>query len=605
MDASTISTLPARGRLGERLLHGGLVAPRQLAEALQDQQRTGALLGEILVRLGHLAPRALGPALAAQAGVPWLDLAEVIPGPGGPGPGARTPGPPTAGAAPGPEREVLRLAMANIFDLDALGRGGGLTPPAGWRWPAPTEEDLQARPAQAYGDRTQHGRGGRRRPSARRRPATEAAERSCPSPAWWTSCCSRPCGTGPRTCTCSPGNTPWSCRYRVDGALVSGPSLPKALQAPVTGPAQGAWPRWTSPNRRRPQDGKFRLPPRRRPVDVRASFLPVQHGEKVVLRFLDKSQPDPGPGPAGHAGPACWTASPPCWRRPHGVILVTGPTGSRQDHHPLFGPEPPQHRRPLHRHGGGPGGVPAAAGHPGGVNLKAGLTFAAGLRAILRQDPDIILVGEIRDPETAGIALRAAMTGHLVLSTLHTNDPVGAMPRLQDMGVARPGAGRGAPGHPRPAPGARELPGLRRAVTSPSPEALAQLKRPGAGADGSGRRLRGLRLHRRQGPPGDARPAARDSAGAGPGGRRRAAWRRWRPWPAARARPACASMPWPWPGRAPSPWTRPCGSRWRRIDRARLRLHRPQQRRRSPAGAARRGERDGAWPQELARRACS
>ena len=169
--------------------------------------------------------------------------------------------------------------------------------------------------------------------------------------------------------------------------------------------------------------------------DVRASFLPAQHGEKVVLRILDKSNLIQGLDLLGMPErlQAQFSAM---LQKPNGVILVTGPTGSGKtttlysalarlntsDRCIITVEDPVEYELPL---------ITQVA-----VNPKAGLTFAAGLRSILRQDPDIILVGEIRDAETASIALRAAMTGHLVLATLHTNDPVSAIPRLKDLGVS-------------------------------------------------------------------------------------------------------------------------------------------------------------------------
>jgi type IV pilus assembly protein PilB len=223
-------------------------------------------------------------------------------------------------------------------------------------------------------------------------------------------------------------------RFRVDGSLVQGPSLPKSLQNAVMARLKVMAEVDISENRR-PQDGKFQLPHGRRLLDIRASFLPSQHGEKAVLRILDKSNLILGLEQLGMPPPvlAHFNAM---LARPHGVILVTGPTGSGKtttlysainrlntaDRCIVTVEDPVEYQIPL---------ITQVS-----LNLKAGLDFASGLRAILRQDPDIILVGEIRDPETAATALRAAMTGHLVLSTLHTNDPVSALPRLKEMGIS-------------------------------------------------------------------------------------------------------------------------------------------------------------------------
>jgi type IV pilus assembly protein PilB len=430
MDASTISTLPARGRLGERLLHGGQVAPRQLAEALQDQQRTGALLGETLVRLGHLAPRALGPALAAQAGVPWLDLAKA------------TLAPEALALVPEPlarqlkvlpvalEGEALRLAMANVFDLDALGQVE-----ARCRRPVAVAgadpEDLQARLAQAYGDRTSLDQAAAE--ALRQVEAGAEAAEDPPITRLVDQLLLKALRDRATDLHLQPGEQALGCRYRVDGALVSGPDLPKALQAPVTARLKvlaGA----DLAESRRPQDGRFRLPGDGRTVDVRASFLPVQHGEKVVLRFLDQGGRVPGLDQLGMPA-GILEAFSAMLARPHGMLLVTGPTGSGKTttlYSALQRLNTPDRCLVTVED---PVEYELAQVAQFAVNPKAGLTFAAGLRAILRQDPDIILVGEIRDPETAGIAFRAAMTGHLVLTTLHTGDPVGALPRLRDLGI--------------------------------------------------------------------------------------------------------------------------------------------------------------------------
>ncbi len=169
---------------------------------------------------------------------------------------------------------------------------------------------------------------------------------------------------------------------------------------------------------------------------MRASFLPSIHGEKVVLRILDKTKLVMGLDQLG-LPETLLAAFNRVLERPHGIILVTGPTGSGKtttlysalsslngsDRCIVTVEDPVEYELPL---------ITQTQ-----VNVKAGLTFGIGLRAILRQDPDIILVGEIRDRETAEIASRAAMTGHLVLSTLHTNDPISAIPRLVDLGLSR------------------------------------------------------------------------------------------------------------------------------------------------------------------------
>ena len=222
-------------------------------------------------------------------------------------------------------------------------------------------------------------------------------------------------------------------RYRVDGSLEEAKGPPKSLQHNIVARLKilaGC----RIDEHRLPQDGRFRIKYKEREIDFRVGFLPTKYGEKVVLRVLDKGNLtldlekmgfEPQPMAAFHEA----------LKLPHGMILLTGPTGSGKTttlysaltalntpdcnlvtvedpvEYDLFGVNQVQ------------------------VQSSIGLTFAAALRQILRQDPDIVMVGEIRDYETADVAVKAALTGHLVLSTLHTNDASGVFPRLIDMGV--------------------------------------------------------------------------------------------------------------------------------------------------------------------------
>jgi type II secretory ATPase GspE/PulE/Tfp pilus assembly ATPase PilB-like protein len=187
--------------------------------------------------------------------------------------------------------------------------------------------------------------------------------------------------------------------------------------------------------RRLPQDGRFRVTSQgNKIIDFRVSTLPTIHGEKIVLRLLDRSAPLIGLEKLGFTEDVLekfdWLI-----QRPYGMILVTGPTGSGKtttlysalakistpEKNIITVEDPVEYQFPRI--------------NQVQVNTKVGLTFANGLRSILRQDPDIIMIGEIRDRETAEIAVQAALTGHLVLSTIHTNDSAGAIARLMDMGI--------------------------------------------------------------------------------------------------------------------------------------------------------------------------
>ena len=223
-------------------------------------------------------------------------------------------------------------------------------------------------------------------------------------------------------------------RYRVDGVLHDAPSPPAHLMPAIISRLK-IMAELDIAERRLPQDGRIRLRLQDRQVDVRVSTLPTLHGESVVLRLLDRERGRialPELGMADDTLQALLDVA----SRPHGIVLVTGPTGSgktttlyaltdriRTGREKLLTVEDPVEYELA--------GVPQVP-----VQEKVGLTFATALRALLRQDPDVLLVGEIRDEETAEIATHAALTGHLVLSTLHTNDAAGALTRLLDLGVA-------------------------------------------------------------------------------------------------------------------------------------------------------------------------
>jgi len=224
-----------------------------------------------------------------------------------------------------------------------------------------------------------------------------------------------------------------SVRFRVDGMLREVLSTSPALATLVASRIK-VMARLDIAEKRLPQDGRIGLRLAGRPVDVRVSTMPSSHGERVVLRLLDKQAGRLGLAELG-MDEGTLTRLRALIRRPHGILLVTGPTGSGKST-TLYGALLELNDRsrnimtvedPIEYDIDGIGQTQ--------VNPRVELTFARGLRAILRQDPDVVMVGEIRDLETARIAVQAAMTGHLVLSTLHTNSAVGAVNRLVDMGV--------------------------------------------------------------------------------------------------------------------------------------------------------------------------
>jgi type IV pilus assembly protein PilB len=222
-------------------------------------------------------------------------------------------------------------------------------------------------------------------------------------------------------------------RYRVDGILEESFRLPRWIQDPLTARCK-VLAKLDITERRVPQDGRINMRYRDSDIDLRVSSLPTQFGEKVTMRVLDASGAPAGLDDRGFSERDL-TAIRQAIARPEGMILVTGPTGSGKSttlYAMLAEMISPTTNivtieNPIEYQLRGVNQVQ--------INDKQGLTFASTLRSILRQDPDVILVGEIRDSETAEIALRAAQTGHLVLSTLHTNDSVSTIARLIDLGI--------------------------------------------------------------------------------------------------------------------------------------------------------------------------
>ena len=223
-------------------------------------------------------------------------------------------------------------------------------------------------------------------------------------------------------------------RYRVDGVLAEARRLPRKLTEPIISRIK-VMARMDIAERRLPQDGRTSVSIGDHEIDLRISSIPTAQGERVVVRLLDKGRTDAfALDQLGMAEEMQQTFARIC-ERPHGMLLVTGPTGSgksttlysvlrkldAESVNIMTLEDPIEYELP---------GVSQSQ-----VNVRKGITFVTGLRHILRQDPDVIMVGEIRDGETARIAIQSALTGHLVFSTLHTNDAAGAVVRLMDLGI--------------------------------------------------------------------------------------------------------------------------------------------------------------------------
>jgi len=423
------------GRLGEILIAAGLISPEHLEPALKEQAQTGEKLGSILQRLGMVTEKEIARILASQAGVPHVSLreewiqreaVELVP----PSFCEEERVFPTAIRG-----KTLVLAMANPLDLECIDAAGRLTGHYIEVVHA-TDSDIQATLQQYFGSRSdidaridQAIAGARSSMAA----GVRAADGDSPYVRLVDLLLGKAVELGATDIHVEPEEKVIRCRYRVDGRLRQGHSLPKELQSVVTTRFKILAAMNISESRV-PQDGRILFEQEGRKIDLRVSSFPTVHGETFVARLLDKQNLLVGlPGLGMNKKMlAAFTRD---LARPNGIILVTGPTGSGKtttlysalqhlnapDVKMITLEDPVEYELPLI--------------NQGQIQTAQGFTFARGLRAILRQDPDIILVGEIRDQETATLAIRAALTGHLVFSTLHTNDAAGVIPRLVDMGV--------------------------------------------------------------------------------------------------------------------------------------------------------------------------
>jgi len=222
-------------------------------------------------------------------------------------------------------------------------------------------------------------------------------------------------------------------RYRVDGILSEGPAPPKNLQSAIISRVK-IMSELNIAERRIPQDGRFKIKAQGKEIDLRVSILPTSHGEKVCLRLLDKSNLAASLDDLG-LDKLAQEKLRFAIHQPHGLILVTGPTGSGKTttlYSALQEINKPDINITTVEN---PVEYQIVGINQVEIKENVGMTFSAALRSILRQDPDVVLVGETRDAETADIAVKAALTGHLVMTTLHTNDAPGAIARLVYMGI--------------------------------------------------------------------------------------------------------------------------------------------------------------------------
>ncbi len=452
--------------LGEVLVSLNIITPDQLKMALDQQHRTGQVLGMLLIANGWATEEDIVKARAFQVEMPYVDVANETPDRVLLAQVSRDTAqmfrmlPLSVAPSPYGGGEIVRVALANPWQMDGLDTVQRLVGKRATPYLA-SADALDAAIERAYKD-TDAERSNRLLTQSLAQSEAQMAEEA--QIAGGLSVVSHDdvdaeaaLIAGGQTDEApvirlvnallvdavrrrasdihvEPYKTDFEVRYRIDGDLQVVRTLPRATLAPVLSRLK-VMAELDIAERRVPQDGRIALKVDGRGVDLRVSTLPVQFGERIVMRVLDRAAVRMTLDELDFSN-ANRNRFEQSIKRPYGIILVTGPTGSgktttlyaslnalRAPSTNIMTCEDPVEYE-LDRIG------------QSAVNVKAGLTFASQLRAILRQDPDVVLVGEIRDGETAETAFRAALTGHLVLSTLHCNEAAGAPTRLVDMGVA-------------------------------------------------------------------------------------------------------------------------------------------------------------------------
>jgi len=447
-------------RIGEMLVAGGLIKEEQLTRALEEQKKRGGKVGEILVDLGYISEHMMATFLARQLHLPYIEIEKQLVDPDSvkmiPADMARR-----ITAIPlYRDKDALVVAMAdplNIFGLDDMQKVAGKE----IRKVVATRSDIQKAISSYYGmghtieAATMDFAGETGAAFADAVEMTGVTSEDAPVVKLVSMLIAQAIIDRASDIHIDPEGKSIKVRYRIDGVLVEVRTLPRELHAPIVSRVK-IMANMDISERRVPQDGRFQARithtetgpvvtavfrersvlriDEGNTVDIRVSTLPVIQGETVVMRILDRSRIILTLEGLNFSADMLDR-----YRRlitkPYGMILVTGPTGSGKTTtlyaslntidrkaNNLVTIEDPVEYQIM--------GVNQVQ-----VNAKAGVTFANGLRSILRQDPDIIMVGEIRDRETAEIAIHAALTGHLVFATLHTNDAAGAATRLIDMGI--------------------------------------------------------------------------------------------------------------------------------------------------------------------------
>ncbi|MFN3648291.1 MAG: GspE/PulE family protein [Armatimonadota bacterium] len=440
--AGSLPGIPMMGRLGERLLQAGRITPQQLQQALEVQSRSGLFLGQVLVDLGCMTAVEMGTLLARDCGVPYVDLLSRRPDP--------------EALALVPEHvirqdqalplalvgEELELAMVDPLDVSALDRIQNLTGKRirpflsmAWEMQRTVDDcfDAYSRASEALQQLEAEDESQPDDARSRRARADLVVASEAPIVRLVDSILEGAVAARASDIHFEPHEEGLRVRFRVDGVLLEQAEIPRNQQAAVVARMK-VLSVMDITESRRPQDGRMRYLHHNRAFDLRVSSVPTVFGEKLVLRILDKSSVLV---PLGRLGflPGQQRRFEGMIQQPHGMVVVVGPTGSGKSttlysslnllndstRNIMTLEDPVEYNiRGLNQIQ---------------VNPRINLTFASGLRAFVRQDPDVILVGEIRDRETAEMAVQASLTGHLVLSTLHTNSAVGTIARFTNLGV--------------------------------------------------------------------------------------------------------------------------------------------------------------------------
>ena len=424
-----------REHIGSVLVESGLVTPGDLQRARDRQAETGEPLTRVLVAEGMVGETELVKALGRHIGVDYINLADTVIDPA-----AAALIPETLARRYGVipvrfEDDSLIVAMVdpgNVLVVDDVRAITGRRVVARIATRADVEDAIrrQGRYDESVSSLADMVGGDIPEDDLSK---VQAAVEEAPIVKLVNTLISRAVNERASDIHIEPGEKDLRVRFRIDGVLHEIMSTPRSVSGAVVSRLK-IMADLDIAERRVPQDGRVSIRVSGRPIDLRVATLPSIYGEKVVLRILDKEDAVLDLSELGFL-PYSLARFEASYTKPYGAILVTGPTGSGKTTtlysalHVLNRPEvniitvedPVEYRLP---------GITQVQ-----VNRKAGLQFATVLKSILRSDPDIVLIGEVRDPETAKIAIEAALTGHLVLTTLHTNDAASSVGRLVDMGV--------------------------------------------------------------------------------------------------------------------------------------------------------------------------